>query len=169
MINIRLEQPADILGIRRVNLDAFPSLAEADLVDTLREQAAGHISMVAVHDNEVIGHIMFSPVAVAEAASNVKMIGLAPMAVLAEHQRTGVGTQLIERGLQVCKEEGFDAIVVLGHPTYYPRFGFLPAVHYGLKCTYDVPEEVFMVLELEPGSLEKTEGTVQYHSCFDEL
>lgn len=169
MIEIRQEQTSDISEVRQVNLDAFPTPAEADLVDALREQASPQISLVATHDDAVIGHIMFSPVTLLEGETPIRMMGLAPMAVMSAHQGKGIGSQLVERGLQYCEAEGIKAVVVLGHPNYYPRFGFVPSEQFGIKSTYDVPAEVFMAKELHPGALENIKGTVKYHACFDEL
>ena len=93
-------------------------------------------------------------------------MGLAPMAVLPDFQRSGVGAKLIETGLQRCYGLGYKAVVVLGHPSYYPRFGFLPAAQFGIDCEYDVPEGVFMAIELCPGALADKSGTVKYHAAF---
>ena len=89
------------------------------------------------------------------------------MAVLPDHQRCGVGSRLVERGLQVLRGEGHQAVIVLGHPEYYPRFGFVPASRFGIRSTYDVPDNVFMALELQPGSLQNCAGTVHYQPEFD--
>jgi putative acetyltransferase len=94
------------------------------------------------------------------------MLGLAPVAVLPDYQRQGIGTLLIREGLKECVRSGFQAVVVLGHPDFYPRFGFIPASRKNLGCEYDVPDEVFMVLELESGALQDCGGTVKYRSEF---
>jgi putative acetyltransferase len=91
------------------------------------------------------------------------------MAVLTEHQRTGIGSQLVEKGLSILRERGCGFVVVLGHPEYYPRFGFVPASRFGLTCEYDVPDEVFMALELQKNALQKVSGVVKYHSEFIEI
>lgn len=83
-------------------------------------------------------------------------MGLAPMAVAPERQRQGIGSALVRAGLDRCKEPGFGAIVVLGHPEYYPRFGFSIAKRFDIGCEYEVPDEVFMVMELQPGYLRRT-------------
>ena len=96
-------------------------------------------------------------------------MGLAPMAVLPNWQRKGVGTQLINKGLNACEKAGYDAVVVLGHTDYYPRFGFVPSINFGINSEYDVPADVFMVKELQKDSLQGISGTVKYHQVFNEL
>ncbi len=93
-------------------------------------------------------------------------MGLAPMAVLPVHQRRGIGSSLVRAGLEACTQLGFAAVIVLGHAEYYPRFGFQPASRFALRCEYDVPDDVFMALELEAGILTGKTGTIQYHPAF---
>ncbi len=168
-INIRLEQPEDIEAVRRVNLDAFPEPAEANLVDALRASVAACISLVAEQDGEIIGHIMFSPVHLKEQQTTVKMAGLAPMAVSYAHQNKGIGSALVMEGLKIAEMQGYHVVVVLGHPEFYPRFGFVPSLPHGIKSEYDVPAEVFMILAFEEDVLEKLEGTIVYDDCFNDL
>ena len=97
------------------------------------------------------------------------MIGLGPLAVLPERQRKGIGSQLVTGGLEECIKQGYEAVVVLGHPWLYPRFGFVPSVKFDINCEFEVPEDVFMVKELRPGSLAGKSGTVKYHPLFSEL
>ncbi len=167
-LQIRKEQRDDIAAVRRVNLDAFPSVAEADLVDALRE-AAACISLVAESDAGIVGHILFSPMQLQEQNALVQIAGLAPMAVRTTHQNKGIGSALVEAGLDACKAAGYGLIAVLGHPAYYPRFGFSVAAQHGLQSTYDVPPEVFMVKALQEGVLDSLTGTLVYHPCFDAL
>ncbi len=167
-IHIRREQSKDIEAVRRVNLDAFPSEAEANLVDALRD-AADCISLVAETENAIVGHILFSPMQLRGNGSPVLLAGLAPMAVLTSHQKQGIGSALVNAGVAACKEAGVGLIAVLGHPGYYPRFGFSIAATHGLQSPYDVPPEVFMVQALRPGVLEEISGTLEYHPCFDNL
>ncbi len=162
---IRAEQPTDWAAVHAVNESAFETRAEADLVDALRQQAQTVVSLVAEHDGSVVGHIMFSPVSLSE-HPGLKIMGLAPMAVTPRHQRNGIGSALVRAGLEGCKQLGFGAVAVLGHPEYYPRFGFLPARRFGIGCEYDAPEEAFMVLELHPGFLHGASGIIKYHEAF---
>jgi putative acetyltransferase len=147
-----------------VNLAAFESPAEANLVDALRDQS-DVISIVAEQDGHVLGHILFSPVRLT-GADGLRAMGLAPMAVVPERQRTGIGSALIREGLAHCQRQSVDAVFVVGHPEYYPRFGFRPASAFGITCEFEVPDEVFMTLELAPGALKGTPGRVFYHQAF---
>jgi putative acetyltransferase len=165
---IRPEQENDRAAVHAVNVSAFETPAEADLVDALREQAAPVVSLVAEDDGGLVGHIMFSPVTLPEQPA-LRIAGLAPMAVEPEHQRKGVGSALVRAGLEQCRQLGFGAVVVLGHPAYYPRFGFSSSRRFLIGCEYDVPDDVFMVLELQPGFLRGASGKVKYHAAFGEL
>jgi len=164
-MEIRLEREADVAAVRAVNLAAFNTSAEANLVDALRLQAAPIVSLVADEDATIVGHIFFSPVALS-GHPDTAMMGLAPMAVLPARQRRGIGSALVREGLERCKRLRCAAVVVLGHADYYPRFGFAPASLFGMACEYDVPDEVFMALELERGSLKGKRGTARYHGAF---
>jgi putative acetyltransferase len=148
-----------------VNLAAFETSAEADLVDVLRQQAPPVISLVAEDGEAVVGHILFTPVTLLEHPDS-RIMGLAPMAVAPARQRQGIGSALVREGLDRCRQLGFDAVVVLGHPGYYPRFGFLPASRFEIACEYDVPDDVFMALELQEGGLRGKAGTIRYHPAF---
>ncbi len=165
---IRAEKDTDRAAIHAVNAAAFPTPAEADLVDALRRQAHPLISLVAERDGTILGHILFSPVAL-DSRPDLRIMGLAPMAVAPEHQRSGIGSALVRAGLDECRQRGFSAAVVLGHPEYYPRFGFSPAVRYGIRSEYDVPDEVFMAMELVPGALRDATGTIKYHPAFNSV
>lgn len=166
---VRAETAADHGAVRRVNELAFGRPGEAALVDTLREAARPYISLVALRAGEIAGHIFFSPVTIEadEFASNALALG--PMAVLPAYQRQGVGSQLVRAGLKECRRAGQEAVFVLGHPSYYPRFGFRPASEQGLRCVYPVPDEVFMVTELRAGALAGRRGLVRYHPAFDQV
>jgi putative acetyltransferase len=164
-MRIRPEVEADAAAVRAVNEAAFETRAEADLVEALRCKDVSLVSLVAEAEGGVIGHILFSPVTLVEHAQ-LKVMGLAPMAVAPEHQRKGVGSALVRQGLARCKDLGYCAVVVVGHAKYYPRFGFVPAHLHGLRCEYDVPSDVFMVAELEAGALSKASGVVRYDDAF---
>ncbi len=163
---IRPEQPEDRAAVFAVNAAAFGTTAEAELVDRLRDEVRPLVSLVAEHDGNVVGHVMFTPVTLPE-ATELKLMALAPMAVVAAWQRRGVGSRLARAGIEACRRLGCAALVVLGHPGYYPRFGFVPSVRFGIRSTYDVPDDVFMVLELTPGALGGHAGCVQYHQAFE--
>ncbi|MGH8176613.1 MAG: GNAT family N-acetyltransferase [Steroidobacter sp.] len=167
-VMIRPEQEGDRAAVRGVNVSAFDTPVEADLVDALREQARPLVSLVAERNGEVVGHILFSPVSL-EGHPDVKITGLAPMAVKPEHQNKGVGSALVRAGLDHCRTLNFVAVVVLGHPEYYPRFGFLPSTRFGIRSEYDVPEDVFMAMELRPRALAGKAGLVKYHAAFGAL
>jgi putative acetyltransferase len=124
------------------------------------------VALVAEVEGRVVGQILFSPVTVEPPPEGLRVMGLAPLAVLPEFQRRGIGSQLVRAGLEACRSLAFDFVVVLGHPAYYPRFGFVPACSRGLGCEYPVPEEVFQVLELRPSSLAGVKGVVRYRPEF---
>jgi len=168
VFEIRAEQKHDRAAVHAVHVAAFPTDAEADLVDRLRSDAAPIVSLVAVHGGVVAGHLLFSPVTI-DRAPKLPVMGLAPMAVLPDRQREGLGSALVHAGLDCCRERGARAVVVLGHPDYYPRFGFVPASRLGLRCVYDAPDEAFLALELAPGALAAAAGTAHYHSAFGDL
>jgi putative acetyltransferase len=162
---IRPERPDDLRSIYTVHETAFGTTTEATLVDRLRAEAAPVVSLVADEYGAILGHILFSPVTL-QGPAELRLMGLAPMAVLPDHQRQGIGSALVLAGLDACRQLGCDALVVLGHAEYYPRFGFVPASHFGLRSEYDVPDEVFMALELRPGVLGGAGGTIRYHPAF---
>ena len=164
-LTIRPERRDDTDAIRALTAAAFPTPAEATLVDALRRQHASVISLVADDGRRVVGHILFSPVTLD--GTDARMLGLAPMAVWPERQRHGIGSELVGAGLAASRKRGAAAVVVVGHPAFYPRFGFVPASRFGLRCEYDVPDDVFMVLELIPGSLRP--GLVRYHPAFADI
>jgi len=163
---IRSESPADIEKIRHLHLEAFETDTEANLVDALRSADIELISIVAEENETIIGHILFSPV---DLDGDIKIMGLAPVAVLPDQQNQGIGSKLVNDGLTACKKTGYQAFVVLGHSDYYPRFGFESSVHFGIASQYDVPEENFMVNELEKDVLRNVSGTAKYHDVFNEI
>ena len=167
MIEIRVERPDDLGAIRDVNERAFGTSAEAQLVNQLRAGNKMVVSLVAQRGAQVVGHILFSPVTVTNAPESFRGAGLAPMSVLPELQNQGIGSRLVRAGLVACQEAGYDIVVVLGHPHYYPRFGFATAKDHGLENEYDAAD-AFMVLELRKGALEGISGLVKFTPEFHE-
>ncbi len=167
-MKIRTEKTGDREAVHSVNVSAFKTSDEADLVDILREQAQPVVSLVAEDKKQIVGHIMFSPVSLS-GQPDLKVIGLAPMSVLPAFQQKGIGSALVRSGVEQCRQLGFVAVVVLGHPDYYPRFGFLPSSQFKIDSEYDVPEDVFMAMELVPGSLNGKTGRIKYHQAFSNL
>ena len=172
MIGIRAERPEDIGEIRKVIEEAFTQAfgqaPETDLVDRLRENCPGLLSIVAVNGDIVVGHILFSQVKI-EGDKLIKGMGLAPMAVLPKFQLQGIGTKLVQAGIEMLKSNGCPFVIVLGHPDYYPRFGFEPASHEGIRCQWEgVPDEAFMILILDEKAMEGISGVARYRSEFDE-
>jgi len=165
---IRSEDKQDIDAVHSVNVSAFETPSEADLVNALRIQAFPVISLVAEENAKVVGHIMFSPVSLS-LHPHLKLMELAPMAVVPEYQRKGIGSALVREGIEQCRQLGFVAVVVLGHPGYYPRFGFLPSSRFGIDSEYGVPEDVFMAMELHPEALSGKTGRIKYHEAFSNL
>ena len=164
---IREERPEDRTAVYEVNRRAFPTPVEADLVDALRPMADPLISLVAVLDGRVLGHILFTPVRVVGETGERTALGLAPMAVLPEFQNQGIGSRLVRAGLDACRELGHSAVVVLGHAEYYPRFGFEPAAPRGLHYKDVSFDPYFFVIGLAPGGVEGLSGWVEYLPPFE--
>jgi putative acetyltransferase len=162
---IRLEGSEDVDHVRLLNQRAFGRPGEAALVDALRA-ADGAVSLVALVADAVVGHILFTPVAVDGIEPNRSAVGLAPLAVLPEHQRRGIGSQLVRTGLETCRSLGHSLVVVLGDPEYYARFGFVSASARGLAYEHPVPDGAFMVLELRAGAIGRAPGVVRYRPEF---
>ena len=167
MTSIRYESTQDYPAIRRINELAFEGNAEADLVEALRARDVPLISLVAEQDNQVVGHILFSHVTIQSEAESFTAAGLGPMAVLPEWQGRGIGSQLVRVGLEECRRAGYQAVMVLGHPWFYPRFGFRPSVGWGIRWEHEAPAEAFMALELLPGALAGCSGVVKYLPEFE--
>ena len=166
-LEIRTEQPADIAAIRELNQKAFEGDAEAAIVDLVRVRAKPIISLVAEDDGEIVGHIMFSPVTLDHRVEPLIM-GLAPMAVVPHRQRHGIGSALAEAGIQECRRLGAVGVVVVGHPKFYPRFGFVAASTFGLTCEFEVPDDVFMAVEFVDRAMSATGAKIRYHLVFSE-
>jgi putative acetyltransferase len=167
MIEIRLEEPKDRDAIHQLNLSAFDNGPEAALVDKLRAACKDYLSFVAVEDGSVTGHILFTPVTI-ENCSGTGM-GLAPMSVLPPHQGAGIGSRLVRHGLNYLRDADCPFVIVLGHPEFYPRFGFQRASNYQIRSQWEgVPDEAFMITVFDTGKLPKTGGVAKYREEFDD-
>jgi putative acetyltransferase len=170
MIEIRPESQTDIFAINKVNIAAFGRENEARLVDLLRDNESLVLSMVAETNGSIVGHIAYSPIMINYSdGSQMSALALAPVAVLPEFQKLGIGIRLVQVSLDILKARGTSVVIVLGHPEYYPRFGFVPASRYNIKCPFEVPDDTFMLLELTGGILENKEGVVKYRPEFDQV
>ena len=159
-MTVRAEAAEDVASIRLVNENAFGRADEADLTENLRAEGAVLCWLVAEDHGRIVGHILFSRMWVEKTAA----VALAPMAVLTEYQRCGVGSLLVRGGLDLMRERGEQIVIVLGHPEYYPRFGFSVEKARGLESPF--PAEAYMALELEPGALAGVKGKVRYAASF---
>ena len=168
MITIREEQPQDIKIIHDLNKRAFGQTQEADLVDRLRQTCDDLLSLVALIENEVVGHILFTPVVVEGEQEVLQGMALAPMAVLPEYQRQGIGSELVRNGIEKLNKRQCPFIIVLGHAEYYPRFGFEPASRYGIRSEWEVPDEAFMILFLGEFEMQGSVTLARYRPEFAE-
>lgn len=161
---IRTETPTDYQAIRRVTEHAFSASGEADLIEQLRNnpQFNPELSLVAVDDDVVVGHILFFPVSIHGRGHTYPSLALAPMSVLEKLQGKGIGSKLIESGFEKAKALGYSSIIVLGHPSYYPRFGFVPAADFGIKAPVEEWAPAFFAKELEKDALKDVSGMVLY-------
>jgi putative acetyltransferase len=167
-LSVRAEEPGDRAAVHDVLVLAFGREAEANLVERLRGHPDTRV-LVADADGEIAGCVVFSLVTAATGGADLTLAGLGPMAIAPVWQGQGAGTLLLQKGLEACERRGVDAVVVLGHPDYYRRFGFGPAHRHRLSCRWVVPEDAFMVKELRPGALARLRGRVEYLPEFDEV
>ncbi|MEK4743493.1 MULTISPECIES: GNAT family N-acetyltransferase [unclassified Bacillus (in: firmicutes)] len=174
MVTIRQEQQNDYSKTEEVVKEAFlneefSDKTEHELVSRIREcdGFVPELSIVAV-DEEIVGHIMLSKITIEQDGATVDSLALAPVSVAPSHQKKGIGGKLIVATLEKAKELGYESVVVLGHPEYYPKFGFKKASDWNIKAPFEVPDEVFMVMELRENALQGVEGIVQYSSAFAE-
>lgn len=169
MIVIRSERKEDAEAIHEVNRLAFGQEDEALLVQRIRNSShfIPELSLVASQKGQIFGHVLFSLIDIEGQHGNRSVLSLAPMAVHPDFQNQGIGTKLVREGLKKCRQLGYAIVIVIGHPDYYPRFGFVPARQKGLKAPFPVPDEAFMVLELVPNALAGLKGTVKYPPEFE--
>lgn len=170
-LTIRQEQPQDSDTVYQINKQAFAQDAEAKLVDALRNSDAfvPELSLVAELDSQIVGHILFTKIQIVNGDDSYESLALAPMAVLEDYQKQGIGGALIREGLQRATALGFTSVIVLGHEHYYPKFGFEPAAKWNIKAPFEVPSEIFRAIELVPNGLQHVSGTVQYPKEFESV
>lgn len=166
---IRHEQAGDEEAIFRVHGSAFGRPDEACLVDALRASGNLFLSLVALSNEEIVGHIAFVPLTIENGLESRAAVALAPVGVMPGHQRNGIGAALIHSGLQECDRQGHPLVIVLGDPDYYGRFGFVPTRQYGIHPTFNVPADVFMLRYSGITFPPEIRGTARYPSEFDGL
>ncbi|MGE7630797.1 GNAT family N-acetyltransferase [Bacillus paramycoides] len=171
-ITIRQEQKNDYRKTEEVVKQAFlneefSDKTEHELVSRIRECDAfiPEVSIVAV-DEEIVGHIMLSKITIEQDGATVDSLALAPVSVAPSHQKKGIGGKLIAAAIEKAKELGYESVVVLGHQDYYPKFGFKKASDWNIKAPFEVPDEVFMAMELRETALQGVAGVVQYSEAF---
>ena len=167
---IREEGPDDSKAIRHVHRQAFGGDLESRLVDMLRDAGRVTLSSVALVEDRVVGHVLFSPVTVEPLPGESRWAALAPIGVLPGHQGQGIGSRLVREGLAGCRTRSFDAVVLLGAPEYYSRFGFVRASDFGLTSVYGSGPE-FQAVELTRGALSASGEArlVRFAPEFDEV
>jgi putative acetyltransferase len=166
---IRQEQPADFATVNTLLQTSFGREAEARLVDRLRASGKIFSALVAEEKQRILGHVVVSGIAVDVEGGEVNALALAPLAVEPAFQRLGIGSALVSAALERCRLARHSRVMVLGDPVYYARFGFVPAVKFGLQCPFSTPKNAFMAIELQPGAFAGTSGTVRYGHEFDDL
>ncbi len=169
MISIRMARSKEYKQIFEVVSKAFKQDNEARLVEALRKAPSfvPELELIALSKKAIIGHILFTKVIIKGETKEFEVLSLAPLSVLPSHQNQGIGSSLTIKGLEECKRLNFGIVNVLGHPTYYPRFGFKPASLYGIKALFEAPDEAFMIMELVPGALKGVSGVLIYPKTFD--
>jgi putative acetyltransferase len=168
---VRQETDKDYRGITNVNNLGFGQKNEGQLILKLRKtrKFIPGLSLVAEIEGRIVGHILFYPIEIKSDDQVFPSLALAPMAVLPEYQKQGIGSRLVEEGLKKARQLGSKSVIVLGHAAYYPRFGFEPAGKWGIRPPFEVPDAVFMALELVRDGLKDIQGTVEYPPEFNEV
>lgn len=174
-IIIRQEKETDYKFSEKIVEESFRNEEYSDhkehfLIEKLRRSNAfiPELSLVAEINKEIIGYIMLTRIFIENDHSRHVSLALAPVAILPEYQNRGIGSKLINESLKIAKELGFESVIVLGHDKYYPRFGFKPTSSFGIKAPFDIPNEMFMAVELRDDSLAGVKGTVIYSKEFFE-
>jgi putative acetyltransferase len=165
-ITIRPERPEDSAVVITINDRAFGGTDESGLVEAIKQSGRPVISLIARSDDTPVGHIFFSPIQIQLEGPAIATLALAPMAVLPAFQRQGIGTRLVEAGLEQCARQGCQVVVVVGDPAFYRRFGFGAATGMGLRSVYSSAGDAFMALELSKGVLAGRTGFVEYPGEF---
>ena len=166
-ISIRTENQTDGDAARHIHISAFGAHTEADLVDQLKADGDVTVSLVATDGSALFGHILFSPLAISDPGDSLKVVSLAPLAIIPEWQRRGIGSMLVRKGIQVCDDVGVDAIIVVGAPEYYERFGFSSGLATKVRLPYSGP--ACMALEVRHGALDIDDTVVTYPDAFSRL
>ncbi|AHF15377.1 GNAT family N-acetyltransferase [Niabella soli] len=167
---IRAERAEDLKAIATINEAAFGRVEEANLINQLRHSKAfiPELSLVAENHLEILGHILFTKIKIIDSLNHChQSLALAPIAVATMHQNQGIGAALINEGLNRAREIGYLSVIVVGHETYYPRFGFTPASQWHITAPFDVPDEAFMAVELVENGLKHVSGMVVYAKEFE--
>lgn len=170
MITIRKEENRDRKLVSLIYKAAFGQATEADLVEALHKSCPNRLALVAEELGQVVGHILFTPATITtDSGKNITGMGLAPIAVTPDLQGQGIGARLVTVGLAILKEQRCPFIIVLGHPRYYPHFGFVPAEQYNIRCQWpDVPSEAFMILIMDEKVMSEVSGIASYREEFNQ-
>jgi putative acetyltransferase len=168
VVHIRPEKSEDLPLVNSLIIETFKRDTEARLVDRLRRASADYLSLVADDNGTIVGHIMFTPATITNDRT-VTGMGLAPMAVIPSYQHQGIGKLLVREGLRILQETGCPFVIVLGHPDYYPRFGFQPASRYNIRSQWDdVPDEAFMILIMDDKAMRNISGVARFRDEFND-
>lgn len=167
-IEIRQEIANDYPAVYNIHTNAFGRKAEACLTDRLRlsDVFIPELSLVAVSQNKVIGHILFTKAKIENLGEEVETLILAPISINPDHQKKGIGSRLIKEGIEIARRLEFCSIIVLGDANYYPRFGFKPTFNWNIKAPFNVPPKAFMALEIYENSLSGIKGVVRLSEEF---
>jgi predicted N-acetyltransferase YhbS len=163
-IKIRTEQKNDHNEIKKINDLAFGQENEGKMIESLRKTLGynASLSLVAEIKNKIVGHILFYPIKIKNEKEEYAVLSLVPLAVHPQYQNKGIGINLVKRGIEKAKVTNFDIILVVGHPKYYPRFGFKPAINWEIKLPFDAPKDAVLVLELKDNALKNCSGIVEF-------